>query len=208
MRRGFSLLELMIALAVLLAMGGLVMPALLNSLRARSFEHAADLVAHQLLLARAHAQRTGKPVEVLWVRERSWIEARYFSLNANKEDRGENFQDEGSDSEFDEEIREPWGIQGISSEILFSRQPPDDTGETGDMREEEDIEEEYEIRLAVLWPDGSAWPAESLWLKDEGERAVPVIINPWTGEMMEEQPPEMESEYSEEEDSGDLEEPR
>lgn len=58
-RRGVTLLELLLAIALLLALGAIVLPPLFVRLNERAFESSAEIVRNQLLLARAHAQITG-----------------------------------------------------------------------------------------------------------------------------------------------------
>ena len=61
-RRAFSLLELLIAVGVLLGLSALILPAVTSGLSTRGFESALDSLSGQMLLARAHAQRTGRAV--------------------------------------------------------------------------------------------------------------------------------------------------
>jgi prepilin-type N-terminal cleavage/methylation domain-containing protein len=63
-RRGLTLLELLIVIALLLALGALSLPAIQRTLEDRAFETAVEVTTSQLLLARAHAQVSGEPVEV------------------------------------------------------------------------------------------------------------------------------------------------
>lgn len=68
-RRGVTLIELLLALGLLLAIGAFALPITLETLERRAFESAGDELVGQLLLARAHARETGLPVEVLCRRE-------------------------------------------------------------------------------------------------------------------------------------------
>lgn len=77
-RRGFTLLELLIAIALLLALAALSVPAILRTLDDRRFETAVEITTSQLLLARAHAQSTGSAVEVLYRSSPGRLEARIF----------------------------------------------------------------------------------------------------------------------------------
>ena len=80
-RRGVTLLELLLAIALLLAVGGLVLPALFDRLTERAFESSAEIVRSQLLLARAHAQATGEPIEVLFATDPPRVAARRFDAS-------------------------------------------------------------------------------------------------------------------------------
>lgn len=77
-KRSLTLLETLIALVLLVAMAALVVPSMLKSMEERTFESAADVTNDQLMMARAHAQATGTPVEVTYRPDRSQVLARIF----------------------------------------------------------------------------------------------------------------------------------
>ena len=62
--RAFTLVELLIVVALLVAIGALVVPTGLESLERRRFESSLDSIVGQLRLARAHARTTAGAVEV------------------------------------------------------------------------------------------------------------------------------------------------
>lgn len=66
-RSALTLLELLIAIALLAAMLALVAPNLLSQLDERRFDSTGDVLLQQLLVARAHAQMTGEAVEVRYI---------------------------------------------------------------------------------------------------------------------------------------------
>ena len=76
--RGLTLLELLIALTLLLALGAIALPAMMSRLGERAFDTAADLTINHLLLARAYAQAERSPVEVIYDPSRPHLEARLF----------------------------------------------------------------------------------------------------------------------------------
>ncbi|MGI9015394.1 MAG: pilus assembly FimT family protein [Phycisphaerales bacterium] len=63
-RRGVSLIELLIVIALLLSLGALVLPALSERLAERSFASAGEQVVQHLLLVRATAMQEGRSLEV------------------------------------------------------------------------------------------------------------------------------------------------
>jgi prepilin-type N-terminal cleavage/methylation domain-containing protein len=67
-RRGVTLLELLIVIALLLGAAAIALPSLDRDLAERSFASTAETVEAQLLLARAQAMARGKPLEVHWSR--------------------------------------------------------------------------------------------------------------------------------------------
>ena len=96
--RGLTLLELLIALALILALGAIAMPTALKALADREFNSARDTTVQQLLMARAHAQTTGQPVEVIYHGETRRIEARALDLDGSSSQGGE------SAARFDDEL--------------------------------------------------------------------------------------------------------
>lgn len=77
-RRGLTLLEILIALAIVLSISAIVVPLSLNELDRRTFEAAADAVEGHLLLARAEAQTAGRAIEVVYDPESRELIARWF----------------------------------------------------------------------------------------------------------------------------------
>ena len=65
-RPGITLIELLLAIGLALVLSGIVLPAVFTGLRERAFESTVEVVRNQLLLARAHAQLTRRPVEVMY----------------------------------------------------------------------------------------------------------------------------------------------
>lgn len=78
-KRSMTLLETLIALVLVLALGALIFPSFINSMDERTFESAADVTNEQLMMARAHAQATGSPVEVTYQADSSQVQARLFT---------------------------------------------------------------------------------------------------------------------------------
>jgi len=64
-RGGITLIELLIAIALIVALGALVVPDLAAQLGRRRWEAASDGLVRQIALARAEAQRTGEAIEVI-----------------------------------------------------------------------------------------------------------------------------------------------
>jgi len=78
-KRSMTLLETLIALVLVLALGALIFPSFIKSMDERTFESAADVTNEQLMMARAHAQATGSPVEVTYQVDSSQVQARLFT---------------------------------------------------------------------------------------------------------------------------------
>jgi type II secretory pathway pseudopilin PulG len=78
-KRSLTLFETLIAIILVLAMGALIFPSLVDNLDERTFESAADTTNNQLMMARAHAQATGAPVEVTYKAGASQVRVRVFT---------------------------------------------------------------------------------------------------------------------------------
>jgi type II secretory pathway pseudopilin PulG len=173
-RRALTLLELLLALSLLLAIWALVLPLAADSLRDRTFDAGAEMLHDQLLLARAHAGATGRPVEIGYEPSTSTIDAAYFRPDAGAETDGERgLSPKGtvplrSSDEGDDEIPAQWAATRL----------PDGLSISGF---EEDEAPPSAMRLAVFMPDGSALFSRPVWLGDGHGRKVKFSLNPWTG---------------------------
>ncbi len=167
-RRALSLLELLLALSLLLAISALVLPVALESLRERAFGANAENVRNQMLLARAHAGASGRPVEIFYEPSPSRIEARYFEVDVADE----------SASDLDREPEPaPAPIDPIVESWADSLLPE---GFTISAAQAEDAPP-GPLRLAIFMPDGSALLSRPVWLGDAHGRQAKLTINPWTG---------------------------
>lgn len=206
-RRGFTLLELLIVIGLVMAIGALVWPAMMNSQRNRIFDSTVEIVRDQLLLARAYAQASGKPIEVIYQSDPSRIEARMFEpiLRAMQEngsgilvstEQDDDFASIELDDEQLEEsiIAEPWAYRIIAGHIQIRTRPQDDGSDDrfsgiddfGDFADKAlfDIDLEPQprnIRLAIFLGDGSALLGNPFWIIDSDGRQGRIVVNPWTG---------------------------
>ncbi|MHC4107035.1 MAG: prepilin-type N-terminal cleavage/methylation domain-containing protein [Planctomycetota bacterium] len=189
-RRGVTLLELLIALALLLAMTALIAPAMVNRLDERAFENAAEVVRQQLLLARAHAASTGRPVEVLYRSDPSRVIARRFEPDADElpAENGAVGAVGIDEQQFEATLPEPWAYRQLPEQMQCSHERPlkiDAAGpELGPgLRQARQAEAESPatLRLAVYMPDGSALLGDPIWLSDDDGRLIQLVINHWTG---------------------------
>lgn len=208
MTRALTLLETLLALVLLLALGAIVVPSIVRGLEERTFEQAADVTSEQLMLARAHALTTGEPVEVTFRAETSKVEARLFSAasplsefdaigivsaapvsvarpRVNKPSRREA-------PEASREIAESWATRPLAKGVRIVSQLPhqpdsaaaDQGASPNDTADDQTIEEMVkgqDVRLAVFLPDGSALASGPVWLGDEAGRWGKLTVNPWSG---------------------------
>ncbi len=202
-RRGLTLLELLIAIGLVVALGALVVPTMMGRHRQRAFDSTAQIIRDQLLLARAHAQATGAPVEVMDYSEAPHIEARMF----RPERAASRFGDAdgsaamlrfGEEPDEDLLIPEGWAYRHLAEGVQVTKTPPqelqdgyddpfgsfdDDLGADFDDASASLVPDQppRTIRLAVFLPDGSALLGEGVWVVDNDGRARRIEVNPWTG---------------------------
>ncbi|MCA9296137.1 MAG: hypothetical protein KC983_06455, partial [Phycisphaerales bacterium] len=78
-----TLLETLLALALVLALGSVVVVAMDRSLARNQFERGGDLLDEHVRLARAHSARTGEAVEIAFDLDRHLLIARRFMLESD-----------------------------------------------------------------------------------------------------------------------------
>jgi type II secretory pathway pseudopilin PulG len=200
---GFTLLELLLAIAIVLAVGALVVPAVSSRARQQAFESGAELVRNQLLLARLHARATGRLVEVVFLDAPPRMEARFYEPSVAAED---DDDDEGGPRRAGRDETRPysdsaprpdllittgWARRALPEGLWIEVEPgpadePDvpvpgrwSTGRT--LPAGLAAPEAEPLRLALYLPDGSALEGEPLRLADRDGRGARFSINPWTG---------------------------
>lgn len=202
-RRGMTLLELLIAIGLVVALGALVFPTMMGRQRQRSFDSTIQIIRDQLLLARAHAQATGVPVEVMYYSDAPHIEVRMFrperaAARFGDADGSAVMLDSGEEPDEDLLIPEGWAYRHLAEGVQITRTPPQELQDGyddsfGSFYDE--LEADFDdasaspaldqpprtIRLAVFLPDGSALLGEGVWVVDDDGRSRRIEVNPWTG---------------------------
>lgn len=190
------------AIGLVVALGALVFPTMMGRQRQRSFDSTIQIIRDQLLLARAHAQATGVPVEVMYHSEAPRVEARMFRPDRAASRFGDA---DGSAAmlDFPEEpdedllIPEGWAYRRLAEGVHVTRTPPQELqdGDDDPFGLFDDLGADFDdasaslvldqpprtIRLAVFLPDGSALLGEGVWVVDNDGRARRIEVNPWTG---------------------------
>ncbi len=166
--RGVTLLELLIVLALLIAIAAAVGPTVLTQLDERRFESAMDVTARQMVLARAHAQSSGLPVEVLSHAnaERTRVSARLLAIEMDDEP---------------QPLAHHWAERMLAFGYTIADHPPQQGEAFGVVDEVQ--RDSSRVRLAVFLPDGSAMHAGRRWLSDGNGRVARIDVNPYTGEV-------------------------
>jgi hypothetical protein len=218
----FTIIELLIVLAIVLAFSAIVVPSTIELLDERAFSGAGDVVTGQMLLARAHAQENGRPVEVVYRPADRSVRVRWFDVeriaDAMADERAVGpdavvFREE--EEEHLSRIPEPWTARRLGRTIRLTDEPPEEAvlgfGGPLDLLPADvasDPEDAPPIRLAVYLPDGSTLIRRDVWLVDDDDRVAAVRTNPFTGRPEIERllaPPEPAEEEDEESDEEALE---
>ena len=156
-----------------------------------AFESSVDVIGNQLLLARAHAQATGSPVEVVYFHgETPRVEARFFMpLVEAMADGGGSYSSAGADEdgalpvidEIDRQLQaearigEGWAYRELADGVTIVAQPPDDELQAfGGSSEQPEWLDDLDpalrrsvLRIAVFAPDGTAIIGEPVWIVGE-----------------------------------------
>lgn len=159
--RGATLLELLVALALVLAMAALVWPPLIERLDERRFETAMDVAGEHLLLARAHAQATGGSVEVTFVPERHALVARAFAPEAGAGEPGPI-------------VAEGWSVRELPDGVRI-------VAPGAAAAEDEAADDAMPLRIAVYLPDGSTLLRRPAEIVDGDGRRARLEVAMWTG---------------------------
>ncbi len=189
-RRGFTILEIIVSISILLLLAGIALPYAWGWLGRHELDAGEDQLTMQLIMARAAAREEGKPVELV-ARERAdgsaTLEARFLDVSGDAEGRDELAEtDEGADGEAC--IEASWARWTLPSGMTLDIQ----LASSGDESEEDFAEDEadsstvvgmgFPIRLVALFlPDGSALIAPTLILATRNGSERSIAIDPVTG---------------------------
>ncbi len=187
--RGFTLLEILVALGVLGVVLGLSLPAVSARLDRGSFDANAERVVGALRLARDEARNAGRPVRVRATTQATGPTAIEWSFQA------------GADADGDTPPEPEWtALVEIPRGNSVTDQDPAALATTGfgepvmQFQNEPALAPEFDetgestLALCVFMPGGEAVVNGPIWLVDaegeglvDAERWVGLTISPWTG---------------------------
>lgn len=221
MRRGVTLLEMLLALALVIALGAIALPAMLETSEHEKLSDSAEAIEEQLLLARGHAMVEGVSVEVRFNPQTSRM---VVSKVAEAPEREPARALEAGQDESLPIVTRSWAQLDVDPEITISNEPPEQRAEGGLAPREPDpfsvtslsyaepaehalADDSPEwITCAMYLADGSAPVAESIWLSTEVGRAMRIDIGRWTGIPTIDRDPTLEVEPAEESEESEQEE--
>lgn len=109
-RRGVSLLEMLVAIGVVIAVAAVVIPWSAGWLGGRELDNAEDNLAMQMVMARAAAREEGRPVEVVADRAggASRVRARWMSGDDDGRDGGFERSGRPDGADAFSSVTQPW----------------------------------------------------------------------------------------------------
>ena len=162
MRKGFTLLELLVVLVIISIAAAFVGPQVAGSMSTLTLKTAAKKVASSLRYARSQATSEGRPYFVLFDTDKGRLTIK-SGQTATKEDKekeaAEGEQDTGtSEGMADEAVKERFKVYALPEGVRFDRVVSD---------KNEDISDVFQI---IFFPNGGSSGGEVLLENDRGRR--------------------------------------
>jgi len=162
MRKGFTLLELLIVLVIISIMAAFVGPRIAGSMSNLTLKTAAKKVASSLRYARSQATSESRPYFVLFDTDKGRLTIK-SGQTATKEDKekeaAEGEQDTGtSEGMADEAVKERFKVYALPEGVRFDKVVSD---------KNEDISDVFQI---IFFPNGGSSGGEVLLENDRGRR--------------------------------------
>lgn len=216
-RRGLTLLEILIVLALLIATAALAIPAMTHRFESTRFEATVDQIIATLALARAESQQQRRPVQILWdagerVVRGAWLDTELLAGDDEQSRPVDDSQAGGTDADGEEaDPQSRLDAAGAGARTLATggsrlrvllpegcRVEPgrSESPEAGATEPSPDKRADppggdstAPISLVVYMPDGSTFGEASFRVVDDQGRQVRIEINPWTGQALVSQTP-------------------
>ena len=170
-RRGFTLLELILVIGILVAISAIALPTVTRSFSSQSLLKAADRVRVSMGQARVRAIQTGQIHAVGYVPGRSWIDIaslEQLPTIANRAGRRLQEQRRGITSNYDDDLL-PGRVIFVAGQTVVDARAAD-AGPT----------DTSQLRTILFYPDGTSQDAR-LTLQNEDGRLIDVALRGLTG---------------------------
>lgn len=198
-KRGFTLMELLVVLGIVLALASVVVPVAVTWSRASHLESAGSQLEATLIMARADAQRHSSPVRVL-ARMTPSGEVELVSESVSLTDESSVFQDDGAvaptsasgapskdQGESSVDASKVSSVSMLPKGVSVSQSLPSDSPAASGESEASDSSQRSERRegdwmlLAVFLPDGEVVRPGPRYLVDGQGKAAQVCVESWSG---------------------------
>lgn len=184
-RAGLSLIELLIAIGVVLAVAAIVVPWTMGWLGTRELDNAEDNLTMQMMMARAAAREEGRPVEVVAQRDgaSSTVNARWMLA---REDGGDDEFERSGPRESDKSpssINAPWARVRLPHGISVAGESAGRTGQgkSGGSGGGGGVEGGVPQTLAIFLPDGTVFFAPIFMLRTDAGSLRTMRVDHATG---------------------------
>ena len=170
-RLGFTLLELILVIGILVAISAIALPTVTRSFSSQSLLKAADRVRVSMGQARVRAIQTGQIHAVGYVPGRSWIDIaslEQLPTIANRAGRRLQEQRRGITSNYDDDLL-PGRVIFVAGQTVVDARAAD-AGPT----------DTSQLRTILFYPDGTSQAAR-LTLQNEDGRLIDVALRGLTG---------------------------
>ena len=168
---GFTLLELILVIGILVAISAIALPTVTRSFSSQSLLKAADRVRVSMGQARVRAIQTGQIHAVGYVPGRSWIDIaslEQLPTIANRAGRRLQEQRRGITSNYDDDLL-PGRVIFVAGQTVVDARAAD-AGPT----------DTSQLRTILFYPDGTSQDAR-LTLQNEDGRLIDVALRGLTG---------------------------
>jgi Tfp pilus assembly protein FimT len=180
MARAFTLVELMVAIAVLIVIAALVLPSLDSLSESSRFKNACDQLSSAASVCRAEAKRTGKPVAVVATMNEDGSQS-IMSVPLGEVAHLAELEEDTS-VEVDSRVLMVMP-KGVS--IKADSQQAKSGREEGEREEAalniEAADAETTQSLIIYWADGGATASAPMVVTGPGGRSAGAKVNSWTG---------------------------
>jgi type II secretion system protein H len=166
-RRGYTLLEILLVMAVVVALAALVVPSFQPMYRQYRVAAAADTVKAGMLQARAQAVEEGRPYV---------FGVLYGKGNFRVAPQGQSYWSNAGMPQQDENGQKPYVYESaLPSDIVFSEKPGDAAPTDADTAlDPKDVNPGQYKQLVVFLPDGTARQNVEVTLSKD--QAVPTVV--------------------------------
>ncbi len=197
MRRAFTLVELMVAIAVLIVIAALVLPSMDSISESSKFRSACDQLSSAASVCRAEAKRTGKPVAVAATINE---EGRQTIVSVPLGDVA--LLEEDATIEVDSRVLMvmPAGVSIRAKDKAVAARAEAEAPITVGVDAQD---AETTQSLIIYWADGGATASAPMVVTGPGGRSAGAKVNSWTGALSISSEPDPEVAAAEPEDEGE-----